>query len=432
MNGNSEIESSLDIVDLYDNPRFVALYYTWGPPTAEAGIRGVTDVPSHPIRCNGRVILVTQNLHDFLQRVARSVELNSQNFWIDAVCINQQDLAERASQVKFMATIYRSADMVLAWLGEEDVHTEKSFTLIKGLGGLCHDYYSLDVPKMKKTENFAAVLSSLADEQVRDSFRHFWRRVYFKRAWIIQELALAKKVVAYCGGYSVEWMDIVGVSAFLTLTSWGHFLNMGVSDIVSKGHSNHTLPLYLYSNAKIQSSKEGWAFLYTLTRGREFQSSDPRDKVYALLGLQEHYTKDKPRLRPTYGEFSVVATFTKAAIQILEDTDDLLLLGHGEGKDFQRVKGLPSWVPDWSCTKILGLGMIGYKRFAAAGNLPRSLGIDEPNTALILRGFCLDLVAQIGESKEEALTRRGPAFFSQMDGDSINSSRHLSHKTIQV
>src|SRR5206468_4017872 len=95
-----------------------------------------------------------------------------------------------------------------------------------------------------------------------------------------------------------------------------------------------------------------------------------------------------------------------------EDEDDLLLLAHAEGQDFQRLKGLPSWAPDWSFARGLGLGIIGYKRFCAAGKLPKTLKINEPNLSLTLRGLRLDQVVQVGESKNEALISKKPAYFT--------------------
>ena len=50
--GKQEIRCELETVHLKDNPSYVALSYTWGPPTAEAASAGVTSIPTHAIRCN--------------------------------------------------------------------------------------------------------------------------------------------------------------------------------------------------------------------------------------------------------------------------------------------------------------------------------------------------------------------------------------------
>lgn len=408
---SQEIQCELEIVHLEENPSYIALSYTWGPPTAEAADTGVTCSTTHVIRCSGDLIVITKNLHDFFQRVRCDPELILQRYWVDSVCINQQDAAERGSQVSFMASIYRSADMVIAWLGEEDNYTEESFTLIRTLGTLCEDCLKQIVPKNRGTENFVGILGPLADNRLWNSLRQFWQRSYFKRAWIIQELALAKKVIVKCGGRILDWNYIVRVSAFLALTPWTQCLNMGLHELGDRDYSNHALPLYLYSNSKMAILEKHCGLLYFLTKGRRFQCSDPRDKVYSLLGLLGDHIKGKPRLRPVYADRSVVDTYVFTAIEILEDADDLLLLAHVEGQDFQIVEGLPSWVPDWSCIRGLGLGIVGYKRFTAAANLPRTLKINEPNMSLALSGFHLDKVVQVGESKDEALFHRTLAYF---------------------
>lgn len=186
---------------------------------------------------------------------------------------------------------------------------------------------------------------------------------------------------------------------------------MGLHELGDRDYSNHALPLYLYSNSKMAILEKHCGLLYFLTKGRRFQCSDPRDKVYSLLGPLGDHTKGKPCLRPVYADRSVVDTYVFTAIEILEDADDLLLLAHVEGQDFQIVEGLPSWVPDWSCIRGLGLGIVGYKRFTAAANLPRTLKINEPNMSLALSGFHLDKVVQVGESKDEALFHRTLAYF---------------------
>jgi hypothetical protein len=136
---------------------------------------------------------------------------------------------------------------------------------------------------------------------------------------------------------------------------------------------------------------------------RRFQASDPRDKVYALLGIADTYVKGKSRFDPIYGARTAAETFTLVARQILEDSNDLLLLSQAEGPMFQKMD-LPSWVPDWSCARVLGLGVLGYKRFAAAGELPRSLTfLDSETPALKTQGMRLDHVVMTGESKYEFL-----------------------------
>jgi hypothetical protein len=143
--------------------------------------------------------------------------------------------------------------------------------------------------------------------------------------------------------------------------------------------------------------------LYSLIRSRRFESSDPRDKVYALLGIAGTMVTGKARYDPVYGARSTADTYIMTAIQILLDSDDLLLLAHAEGEVFQTIPSLPSWVPDWSSTRVVGLGVTGYERFSAAGNLRRILKIDETSHTLVVSGKRIDTVTSTAESKEEIL-----------------------------
>lgn len=114
---NADLECALEEISLPKmdqgtlTPRryedgFEALSYCWGEP-----------VFSKHLVCDGHQILITENLFAALRRLRQPTKVR--NLWIDAVCINQMDVAERNGQILLMARIYASALHVLAWLGEE-------------------------------------------------------------------------------------------------------------------------------------------------------------------------------------------------------------------------------------------------------------------------------------------------------------------------
>lgn len=49
------------------------------------------------------------------------------NLWIDAICINQSDFAERAIQVGQMHQIFSNAGIVYAWIGNWDTRFSSAF-----------------------------------------------------------------------------------------------------------------------------------------------------------------------------------------------------------------------------------------------------------------------------------------------------------------
>ncbi|MCJ1426954.1 hypothetical protein MMC29_004857 [Sticta canariensis] len=92
----------------YEWGDFLALSYSWGDPT---------DV--REILVNDQSLLITQNLEACLRVLRRKPYVkNGWRFWIDAICINQEDIVERAGQVKIMREIYTKAWTPIIWLGE--------------------------------------------------------------------------------------------------------------------------------------------------------------------------------------------------------------------------------------------------------------------------------------------------------------------------
>lgn len=410
---SGDIACEFEVVNLCDHPRYVALSYTWGNPrlynyTEENDTSGI---PNRQIQCrvgstivsqrneHWYSILVTQNLYSFLLRARDDIAHATQSYWIDAICINQRDTDERGRQVNMMYAIYQTAKTVYAWLGEEDEDTYMAFELMRTLAGCCRgtdrrtriqDIQDI-TPKDLGTQGLISRIGRYADISYWMAMARIFQRSYFTRVWIIQEITFANKMLAICGHNVLDWEDVVRVSQFLALTSWSGWM----SRATGRNKPSHGAP-----NA-IEVNKGSRNLLHILIRGRRFMSKDPRDKVYALLGIAGDSFREDALLRPEYGDRTATETYTLAALHILQNSNDLLLLCNAEGSDFQSIPNLPSWVPDWSCTKTIGLGITGYERFAAAAELPRSLNIDRQRRRLSLKGVCLDKIFLAGESKEE-------------------------------
>jgi hypothetical protein len=57
----------------------------------------------------------------------------SRVFWVDAICISQQDIIERGCQVALMGEIYSQAAQTMIWLGLEGPKDEAIFSQIRGM-----------------------------------------------------------------------------------------------------------------------------------------------------------------------------------------------------------------------------------------------------------------------------------------------------------
>lgn len=109
-NDNAGLRCSLRSVALISRtgdalkvPSYEALSYVWGQPDF-----------SSPILVNGQELCITPTLTTILLSLRRSIE---RTLWVDAICINQSNLAERAHQVTIMKKIYCLCQRVVAWLG---------------------------------------------------------------------------------------------------------------------------------------------------------------------------------------------------------------------------------------------------------------------------------------------------------------------------
>jgi Heterokaryon incompatibility protein (HET) len=103
----------------------LALSYVWGDPDPAT----MCD-----IIVNGRLVMARGNLEAALRRLWGALEAYSGlKLWIDALCINQEDIGERNREVRRMREIHASAWSVLSWLGEEAEESGKAIDLIKYL-----------------------------------------------------------------------------------------------------------------------------------------------------------------------------------------------------------------------------------------------------------------------------------------------------------
>ena len=171
----SSIVCTLEQTRLSEAGDYVALSYCWG--------KGLADCE---ITVNGHAVSIRKNLWDFLMnlRCARG----TMRVWADFLCINQQDVREKSHQVELMSEVFRNASAVYAWLG---LGTETSTAAIKYIN-TTFDTHSPE-PNEQEFRAGTCVINEL------------FKREYWTRVWIIQELVLAKKLWIIAGQQSFEW-----------------------------------------------------------------------------------------------------------------------------------------------------------------------------------------------------------------------------------
>ncbi|EEU36094.1 uncharacterized protein NECHADRAFT_53169, partial [Fusarium vanettenii 77-13-4] len=172
---------------------YYAVSYRWGQPLDEEPFKSMTNDRESCIHIDGSDVMVTKNLSDFLHEVQRDKKLKEEEFWIDAICINQEDPQERSRQVStMMGKIYRSAKCVIAWLGDADSHTQRAFD---HLDHLAKSPTLLSPGSQSASTNYSASINGDENGSCWESAVKLFDRTYWNRSWIIQELVLPENVI---------------------------------------------------------------------------------------------------------------------------------------------------------------------------------------------------------------------------------------------
>lgn len=192
------VVASLQTHPLNDHPPFEALSYVWG----------LSD-PESPgmIKLNGYAFAVTTNLGLALYSLRSGTE--DKVFWIDAICIDQDDLEERSSQVRLMRDIYKAASNTTVWLGEDSLWSGRLFDFLKSIDGT--RTWANDAERTTALREDMRLRNQIAtDEYVSRIVR--WglygdiaQRDFWTRIWIVQEVAISVNVVVCCGRDRMGW-----------------------------------------------------------------------------------------------------------------------------------------------------------------------------------------------------------------------------------
>ncbi|KAI1641205.1 heterokaryon incompatibility protein-domain-containing protein [Biscogniauxia mediterranea] len=236
---------------------YYALSYRWGD-TADPKV----------ISCNGASFNVQKGLHSALIQIwSRSPEIL---LWVDAICIDQTDIAERSTQVRMMGPIYHKALGVLIWLGEADPYTELAWAALQKASSLARQPSSV----------LKAGLTEIGPiEMIWFSLHRLASREWFYRAWTFQELYLARHAEVLCSRLEMDWNTF-------------HHTMESIRDCLEDEPASVDSSRAKMSIQKLLSSVErlwfsGTAFTLTdlLVKTIHRDCEDPRDKLYALLGV---------------------------------------------------------------------------------------------------------------------------------------------------
>jgi len=251
------IQCHLRIVRLSRAGRYEALSYEWGSPNDDTPL----------INLNGKPCHVQKNLSRALK--ALRFESVEQTFWIDALCINQEDKIEKNHQVPLMGEIYRGAHLVRVWLGKSRYGSSEAIAFLQRLAGPDYGHHQ------RSANPWESLLGLCC--------RKYWTRI-----WIVQELLLARQGIVHCGDDQVSLSECTRAQAVLAemVNSRGATRTIGgaprtIRKIVQS-------PAMKLLQKRQRNNKSG--IFELLDAFRQSQCSLRHDKLYGLLGL----AKDVP------------------------------------------------------------------------------------------------------------------------------------------
>ncbi|KAK1673270.1 heterokaryon incompatibility protein [Colletotrichum godetiae] len=341
------IQIGLQEVSIDDSPTFEALSYVWGDPSQR-----------REVDCSGQPVSITENLNDALRHFRRPDR--ALLIWADALCINQDDMDERAEQVKLMREIYSRADKVVVWLGLDDEgRAPRAISLIETIHQACDDHAlakNIELLSMAHFTPATEALEGLAGVSIENIFAvgvrlgkpdpepEDWEalswllsRPWFTRVWCVQEIVLACSSRVYVGSVSLNWVKLGVTAAWLREHHLANDYDVSPEIEGMPFDNAHAM----FDTSDIRES----TFLEILIAFRDHHATNLRDKVYGLLGLMR---PENLELFPSVDyRKSVAEVYADVVITAVRDSASLASLCYVQhGVEYNRID-IPSWVPRW-------------------------------------------------------------------------------------
>lgn len=299
---------------------YYAISYTWGQSQALV-----------PIMLDGHQVHIRESAARALEGIAslinESSQCNNALVWIDAVCINQADLDEKQIQVALMGMVYSQAKMVFGWLGSDnDTSALITLEMIQLLAKQHDEFHEARLQE----RDWSREPLPLGVEMT--PIRSFFSNPWFTRLWVLQEVVLNREIVLIRGKVLITWPVFAKAVKRLSKAKLPipELLGPVAMDSLKRGETWPTLNRLLLLSVM-------------------YGATNPRDKVYAVLGLVEKIVNlaDAKAIVPDYQK-PLMEIYRDATALALRDQAELMLVLIGQvfGPLPEEMLGYwPSWVP---------------------------------------------------------------------------------------
>ncbi|KAL8365322.1 hypothetical protein RB595_004227 [Gaeumannomyces hyphopodioides] len=412
---DDSIEVEIYISSLEESPIYEALSYVWSDPSEDPS----NEPAEIHIRGTGKWT-VTPNLRGALTTLRHQIT-EPRTLWVDALCIDQSNKNERSSQVRIMRGIYAQASRVVVWLGSGR-DGPKVREAVELFTGEADDVHWSDARVHGHTIGALFLLH----------VHRWWLRI-----WTLQEAVLARRVVFVQDGLEIEG-DLMrrlrekcnrhhaNGCCYTTAEADDGPAGRSSNEEIHGHMSLHFEKLGAVVEMQRQmedprrSAELDLPTVASRSRGRD--ATDPRDKVYGVLGLCAGVSTDWVDYN-----LSVEETYITAARESIRLSGMLDILSHafpetGHNPDGERhfppadervpsQVSVPTWVPDWSRKYLQVQNLLVVwdyvhpiqRSWAACGKHLAQIDIVPKGApvprALAVSGLVFDTVERIGEPR---------------------------------
>ncbi|KAI1399337.1 heterokaryon incompatibility protein-domain-containing protein [Hypoxylon fuscum] len=424
----------------YDIPDFKALSYAWD-----------LDGPKRYIAVNGNPIEVPGNVFVLLLKIRRHFcGTSAIILWIDSICINQEDIPEKNTQVPLMADIYTKASQVLVWLGDGNECTDQAIAVMNNVeiwkeGVVVPDPWEGDTMTSKRASfrNLPHLLDivPIPIDSFLKGLNDIYDRGWFRRTWTLQEVALPQDdPLILCGDSTLSWKCLVISQRCLPQILLPAMTKLPqMRGIVTNANNYQELVLqtqpfkeeFETNFEKYEDIIDHSKSLETAIRTRSWHqdlpkfarehrfgdveplslhihttkqqlSTDPRDKIYGLLGLASDLVRRHIRV-----------DYNKSAKDVFIDTFKFLvshkrgfqILSRAAVPRLSEQPGWPTWLPrfdtypeeDEAPQQFIWEYSDRCSVYQASLGLEPNFRLVDSDQVLILYGIPIDEVTQVTE-----------------------------------
>lgn len=341
-------------------------------------------------------------------------------FWIDSVCISQQDLEEKATQIPLMAEIYQRAARVIVWLGPPPKEMGKTFAFrrIMRVMGIALLFGSA----IKREDLLKTII---ADEET--AFKllgAFFSHQWFERIWVVQEIAYGNPVHIMYNGTSIDWPSLSVIMTHLEAEPelkrrLYYFMSPQVG---VDGHQASAVGLPVEGHSVLGLHWRNAIFMDGIRRSvrdevpqelvglllstLQFRATQPRDKIFAVLGIAAD--SDALQLIPTY-EGTDEDIFLQTATYLLSNSEKWYAILAITGKGIDRMTHsqelvepmrLPSWVLDFRFHTGIGARIPQPKNAMLSDQAGKATASEHDPNILQVQAVHFDSIQDLGPGLE--------------------------------